>query len=146
MRHQHRALIALAFVALILSSCVIERIPDTPGNAAIQLTGFLRRGEVAEIGPLLCAEITEVADSDLENPSTLGAMADFNEARMRNISEARTAFGGESQYSTAEEVNLAADEAWTEIEFVGEDLTEVWRLHMVREEGKWKACDAELRP
>lgn len=63
---------------------------------------------------------------------------------MEQVREGRTAFGGDSQYAPAEQVGLEVDQAWTEIEFIGEDHTEVWRLSMVREAGKWKACSAEF--
>lgn len=52
------------------------------------------------------------------------------------------ALGGDSEYSVEQELNLAVDEAWTEIDLEGEGEAETWRLRMAREE-QWRACDAE---
>ena len=54
--------------------------------------------------------------------------------------------GADHQYADAEELTLEVDEAWTEMELrSGGELIGIWRLQMVREEGMWKACSAELR-
>lgn len=137
-------ILAWLVLTTLTAACVaVETIPDTPSNAGIQLTGAMREGDTSVIGPLLCSTITDESAPDPTDPSTFGAMAGFYEARLRNISEGRTAFGGSSEYTPSEEVDLEVDEAWTEIEFRGEDLTEVWRLHMVRRDGRWRAYSAE---
>jgi hypothetical protein len=144
MRRYMAALVCLVSVGL-LGSCVFETTPETPGNAAIRLPAALRAQDRQDVMSLVCGAITDANDVDFADHSSFGELADFYEAVLRNWSEERAAFGGESQYSVEEEVDLEVDEAWTEIEFRGEETTEVWRLHMVREDGSWRACSAEQR-
>lgn len=145
MRYPRRTGLVLICIATVVSSCVTERIPDTPSNTAIHLVGALRQASETEVRSLLCDEVTRSNSWSIENPESFGGLAEFYEAVSRNWSEERGAFGGDSQYSPAEQVGLQVDQAWTEIDFIGEDQREVWRLHMVREAGKWKACSAEFR-
>jgi hypothetical protein len=78
---------------------------------------------------------------DFGDPASFGALAEFYDRW-----QGRSVLGADSEYAPAEEVDLEVDEAWTEVELATEDSTETWRLHMIREDGRWKACDAELRP
>jgi hypothetical protein len=80
---------------------------------------------------------------DLADPATLGPLEPISE-----VTEARTGFGGASEYSPKESTDIPGDTAWTEIDFVGESETDriVWRFHMVREGGVWKVCSVEPRP
>lgn len=124
----------------MLSSCLIETFPDTPSNAAIQFATGIQARDTDAAGTLLCKAATS-ASIAFDNPASFGRFAEFYERL-----QGRSVSGGGREYSTAEEVDLEVDKAWKELELSTEDLTETWRLHMVREDGKWKACDAELRP
>lgn len=135
--------ITLAF-AVLLCGCLVETFPSTPGNAAIQLTGAIRAGD-ADAADLVCVRISGAPGFSVDDGATWGPLAGFYAARRENILKGRSAFGGDSEYTAAEEVDLEVDEAWTEIEFRGDDEVVVWRLNMVREDGEWKACSAELR-
>jgi hypothetical protein len=130
----------LVALSLLVTSCLVETFPDTPGNAAIRFAAALRTRDIDATLSLVCVSALKVA-VDFDDPDSFGALAEFYERR-----QGRSVLGAESEYSAAEEVELTVDEAWTELELVTEDSTETWRLHMVREDGKWKACDAELRP
>lgn len=140
-----RAIASIGLV-VVLASCVVESFPDTPGNTAIKSLAALRSGVAGEMRALVCDDVVEAAQFDPSDASGFGLLSEFREAMDRNAAQGRTAFGGNAEYTISEELNLRADAAWTEIDFRGEDKTEVWRLHLVREDGKWKVCDAELRP
>ena len=128
-----------------VNACVVERIPDVPSNVAIQLLVAFQLDDDGGVESLICESEVGTARVDLGDLTTLGDLGDFFESARTNSQEGINAFGGDSEYSLGEQVDLDVEHAWTEIEFRGGDATEVWRLQMVREDGKWKACDAELR-
>lgn len=132
-------------LAIALGACVMVTSPDTPANAAIQFGSAIQVGDMSTVARLLCGSDTDRA-LDFADPSTFGDLQGFVEAQFRSQTEESNALGGASEYELRESLDIAADEAWTEIDFVGDTMNETWRLHMVREDGKWKACDAELRP
>jgi hypothetical protein len=135
-----KRIVYLTLVCLLAPSCLIETIPDTPGNAAITFAGELWERDLDSVESLVCMATTS-APIHFDDPTSFGALAGFYERQ-----QGRSVSGADSEYSIAEEVDLEVDVAWTELELSTEDSTETWRLHMVREDGKWKACDAELRP
>ena len=128
------------FLLLLVAGCVIETIPDTPGNAAIHLLTAFQTGDADQVEFLTCDDAIGGAGVNLDDPATLGALTEMYETA-RHLG----GFGGDSEYSILEELDLQVATAWTEVVFENEDTFEVWRLHMVRENGKWKTCDAELR-
>jgi len=78
----------------------------------------------------------------LNEPASLGGLADFYASY-----EPRGggAYGEATQYTAQEKLELEAEQAWVEIELRGVGAT-MWRFHMIHEDGRWKACTAELRP
>ena len=138
-------LLLLCFVAL-LTSCVARRGPEIPSNAAVWFVEAALEGDSAQVGSRSCDAITSSSEVDLANPATFGALADFVEMLVGDPDRRVGWSGADHQYTAAEELNLQADEAWTEMELgSGGEVIGVWRLHMVRENGKWKACEAERR-
>jgi hypothetical protein len=135
----------LVTLALTLGSCVMITSPDTPANAAIQFISAIQVGDMSTVESLVCSSATD-RELDFGDPSTFGDLQAYVEADFRSQIEESNAYGGASEYELVEDLDIPADEAWTEIDFVGDTMNETWRLHMVREDGKWKACDAELRP
>ena len=136
----HR-LAAAVLVTMCLCSCVFYSTPDTPGNSAIHLTSAIRADD-EQAGELTCTEITGVDGFVLADGATWGSLSGFYAATKRAWAEEMGAFSGDSEYSVEQEPNLSVDSAWTEIDFRGEEGTETWRLHMVRED-HWRACGAE---
>lgn len=128
-----------------LSACVVESTPETPGNAAIMLLTSIQSGDVPAIEDRLCSAIVDNENIDLSDNTTFGDLGDFYEAFRRNSEERKNASGAGGEFTPAESVTIPVDEAWTEIEFRGEDDSEVWRLQMVREDGRWRACSAVRR-
>lgn len=135
----------LAVLAVTMSSCVMVTSPDTPANAAIQFGSAIQVEDMSTVESLICVSATD-RELDFADPETFGDLQGFMEAELRSQIEESNAYGGASEYELVEDSDIPADKAWTEIDFVGDTMTETWRLHMVREDGKWKACDAELRP
>lgn len=132
-------------MSLTLASCVVATSPDTPANAAIQFGSAIQVEDMSTVESLVCASATD-GKLDFADPGTFGDLQGFMEAELRSQIEESNVYGGASEYELVEDSDIPADEAWTEIDFVGDTMNETWRLHMVREDGKWKACDAELRP
>ena len=133
-------LLALAMV-LAITACVVEHTPDTPSNAAIQLTQAIRAEDEAGAA-LVCSEISGSEDYVFLRGETWGLLTEFHEARIAAMAQGNSAFGGASEYPLSEEADLEVDSAWTEIEFGEGSSAETWRLHMVRED-QWTVCDAE---
>lgn len=136
--------IRTSFAAILLASTVTSCVwgsPQTPGNSAIHVLTAMQVGDTEAIERLMCEAIA--GPVDLADPSTLGPLEPIYE-----VSNERGGFGGASEYSLRESVDIPRDTAWTEIDFVGESETDriVWRFHMVREGGVWKVCSMELRP
>lgn len=131
----------VAVLALISTSCAVWVTPDTPGNSAIDILVAMQLGDTDEIERLMCQAIA--GPVDLDDPSTLGPLEPVYEP-----TSTRNARGGASEYPPIQALNIPADVAWYEIDFVGESELdrEVWRFHMVRETGGWKVCDVEPRP
>lgn len=132
-------------IMAVAASCVVEQIPEAPGNAAIQLATAYQIDDRDELGRRLCAAITTASSFESGDYLTHGPLAAFREAMVRAAAAESNTVGGASEFSPREEVELDDDVAWTELDFVGPEVNETWRLHMVREDGRWKACGAELR-
>lgn len=133
--------IAIALACLVLSSCGEGGTLQTPSNMAIRLSASMQIGDVAEIERLMCTAIA--APVDLDDPISLGPLRPIYEA-----ANSRTPYGGASEYTPGDSLDIPVDNAWTEVDFVGltELDREVWRFHMVRENGVWKVCSVEPRP
>jgi hypothetical protein len=124
----------------MLSSCVWTS-PETPANAAIHIVGAIQTGDEKTLSQNICSEWTQ--EIDLSDPASLGPLEPMIETLA-----VKSAHGGASEYPGSDSLDIAADHAWTEIDLLTEDPLdrEVWRLHMVRENGLWKVCDLEFRP
>jgi hypothetical protein len=124
---------------LLLAGCVWSS-PDTPANAAIHVATALQFDDARELEKLMCGAIA--SEIDFSDPETLGPLTPLYEM------EGRSAFGGASEYAPIDSLDIAADHAWTELDFVGADPLdrEVYRLHFVREDGRWRVCGVEYRP
>lgn len=98
-------------------------------------------GDVDEIEKHMCAAIA--SQVDLADPASLGPLRPVFE-----VVNTKGGFGGASEYSALDSLNIPVDHAWTEVDFVGASALdrEVWRFHMVREGGVWKVCSLEPRP
>lgn len=125
---------------LVLSSCVWG-YPETPGNAAIHIVGAIQTGDAQTLSENICSKWSQ--GIDLADPSSLGPLEPMIETLA-----VKSAVGGASEYPGSDSLDIAADQAWTEIDLLTEDPLdrEVWRFDMVREEGLWKLCDVEFRP
>jgi len=134
----------------------LESVPgwtwsDSPRSAAIRFTTALREGDVAGIESLLCNRIIGSGKLDLGRPSTLGDLADYvrawyayaSKASFASVSHRRT----KKKHVTTDtpETGPEAKVASIELQFRGEHLVEVWRLHTVLEDDGWKVCSAEMR-
>lgn len=139
----------LVVVAMLLvvagSACAVERIPETPSNAAIDLGTAYQLGDEARLTQRICDAIRGSGSFEPGDASTHGPLGAFRAAMTRAADADSNAVGGASEFSPEDEAELARDTAWTEIDFVGPTVDETWRLQMVREDGRWKACDAELQ-
>lgn len=123
---------------------------DSPSSAAIRFTTALREGDIAAIRSLVCHRIIGLGKIDLERPSTLGDLAGFAHAWYAYSSNAPLATV--SVYESKREettgptlVEAGSKVASVKLRFRGGDLVEVWRLHTVLEDDRWKVCSAEMR-
>lgn len=144
MRLPKRIVVAV-IVAVVASACAAERIPETPSNAAIDLGTAYQLGDDARLTQRICDAIRSSGSFKPDDASTHGPLGVFRAAMIRAADAESNAVGGASEFSPADEVDLDRDTAWTEIDFVGPEVNETWRLQMVREDGRWKACNAELQ-
>ncbi len=123
---------------------------DSPSSAVIRFTTALREGDVARVESLLCRRTTKAARVDLDRPSSLGDLASFygawvaysSKAPLTSISE-RSAT--QDVATGTEETGSEAEVASTEVHFQGADDIEVWTLHTVLEDDRWKVCSAHFR-
>lgn len=129
-----------AIWGLVLSSCLWTS-PETPANAAIHIVGAIQTGDEQTLSQNICGKWTQ--EIDLSDPTSLSPLEPMIEGLAL-----KSAYGGASEYSGSDSLDIAANHAWTEIDLLTEDSLdrEVWRLHMVREDGLWKVCDLEFRP
>lgn len=129
----------MIFMVFVSGACAVERIPDTPSNAAIQLLSAMQAEDLETTQALVC-DSAGSGSLSFDDPSSFGRLLGLFVAQ-QDVS----VLGGASEYTLGEQVDLDVDRAWTELELKGEGSAEVWRLHMVREDGRWKACEAEIR-
>jgi len=135
-----RLAVGVGVFALLISACAFERIPEAPGNAAIQYAVALREQDIDTARKRTC-EASDPDSLEFESPETFGGLEAFYRAQI-----GRGVLGGDSEFPPSEQVDLEVDNAWTEIVLTAEgEPDEVWRLHLTRENGGWKVCDAELR-
>jgi len=141
-----RSNLLLLCSVVLLTSCMARRGPEVPSNAAVWFVEAALEGDSAEVRSRSCNAITNGSEVELDNPATFGAVAGFLEMLVGDPDRRVGWRGADHQYTAAEELSLEADEAWTEMELrSGGELIGIWRLYMVREDGMWKACSAELR-
>ena len=133
--------------SLLFASCSTLSGPDIPSNAAVWFVEGALAGDSSQVRSRTCAELIEEADLDLANPATFGRVTEFMNVLIGDSERRVGWFGGEAEYSDNEQLRLESDEAWTEMGlWSGGEPIGTWRLHMVRQDGSWKVCDAEPRP
>lgn len=123
---------------------------DSPSSAVIRFTTALSAGDVAKVESLLCGQIAGAVKIDLGRPSTLGDLASFHAAWLAYSSKAplTSIFVPSDTEPVATSVEQTRGEpaaASTDVEFHGTDHIEVWTLHTVFEDNRWKVCSAEFR-
>ena len=94
---------SMVAVSLLLTSCLIETIPDSPGNAAITFASALLALDLDTTESLMCQDATSTS-VDFDDPATFGVLAEFYQRQLD-----RDVFGAGGEYSLTEEVDLEVD-------------------------------------